>query len=207
MSCPQCPDRCVDLAEGLSAAFAKAGPDDEIVAAAFPEDKRLGIFTEDRVTSFQAIGANEGAMVLSFFAVEEVPEEPGVVDEAAEYKIPGSIPERSPRFRVVPTDSTVLLDARTLEVDWRSSYFRRAIRLSPGGFRRRTVLMELPPEEEDPEQKLRVPREFTDAQMRALDKLDAARRDGLVTEREFQKRRRQILQGRLEEAGYGDEAP
>jgi hypothetical protein len=42
----------------------------------------------------------------------------------------------------------------------------------------------------------------TDAQIRALDQLEGARRSGLVTEAEFQRRRRLILQGRLEEAGY-----
>jgi hypothetical protein len=51
-----------------------------------------------------------------------------------------------------------------------------------------------------------VPADATDAQRRALDQLDAARRTGLVSEAEFQRRRRLVLEGRLAEAGYG-EAP
>ena len=43
--------------------------------------------------------------------------------------------------------------------------------------------------------------ELRDAQLRALDQLDAARRSGIVTEAEFQKRRRLVLEGKLEEAG------
>jgi hypothetical protein len=41
--------------------------------------------------------------------------------------------------------------------------------------------------------------------MRALDEIDAARRAGLITESEFLRRRRLVLEDRLEEAGYGAE--
>ena len=42
------------------------------------------------------------------------------------------------------------------------------------------------------------------AQLEALDRLDEDRRSGEVPEQEFQRRRRLILDGRLDEAGYGD---
>ncbi|MCZ6571488.1 MAG: hypothetical protein O7B23_15160, partial [Deltaproteobacteria bacterium] len=41
-----------------------------------------------------------------------------------------------------------------------------------------------------------------DAQMQALDQIDAARRSGLISESEYRRRRRLVLEGRLEEAGY-----
>jgi hypothetical protein len=48
-----------------------------------------------------------------------------------------------------------------------------------------------------------VPEGLEDAQIRALDELDAARRAGLIKEVEFQRRRRLILEDKLEQAGYG----
>jgi hypothetical protein len=48
-----------------------------------------------------------------------------------------------------------------------------------------------------------VPKGLADAQIRALDQLDAARQSGLIKEAEYQRRRRLILEGKLDEAGYG----
>ena len=44
-----------DLAEGISKALAQAGPDDEVAAATFPEDRRLGIFSDPKVTAFRVV--------------------------------------------------------------------------------------------------------------------------------------------------------
>jgi hypothetical protein len=189
-----------ELAEGLAKAFEQAGPDDEIAAAAFARDPRFGIFTEDRVTSFRA-WFEGGQLRLEFFAVEKPLEEPGVANESRSYRIPSATPHGEPRFRMISGRGIALDGDRSVLVDWRDPGFRKPveIRIGASGIQRRTTLMEA--EEESPPVAL-PPRAVTDAQIRALDQLDAGRRSGLVTEGEFQRRRRLILEGRLEEAGY-----
>ena len=44
-----------ELADGIALALAKAGPDDEVAAASFPVDTRLGIFSDERVTAFRVV--------------------------------------------------------------------------------------------------------------------------------------------------------
>ena len=48
-----------------------------------------------------------------------------------------------------------------------------------------------------------MPANLSDAQLRALDQLDARAQSGLVKESDYQRRRRLILENRLDEAGYG----
>ena len=66
--------------------------------------------------------------------------------------------------------------------------------------------MELPPEAEpatSPDAPL--PAGLSDAQIRALDELDSSRRSGLITESEYQRRRKLVLENALDEAGYGSQ--
>ena len=189
-----------ELAEGLAQAFRKAEPDDEIAAAAFARDARLGIFTNDKVTSFRA-WVMHGQLFLEFFAIEKVLEDPGVVDESAAYKIPKAMPTHAPKFQILPSRAMALADRRTVAVDWRSSEFRRPLIRTNTGILRRTILMEEVDAAIDAETAER-PEGFTDAQLNALDDLESGRRSGVVTEAEFQIRRRLIVEGRLEDAGY-----
>lgn len=192
-----------DLAEGLAKAFKAAGPDDEIVAASFAIDRRLGIFTEDRVTSFRAWFL-EGFLHLDFYAIEQLLEEPGVSNEAERYRVPSEPPSRS-SFRIIPAEAMAQAGRQGVSVDWRNPYFRQPLTLAPSdrGLRRRTVLMEA---EEEPAV-VGPPEGLSDAQLQALDELDGARRSGLIPEVEFQRRRRLILEGELEKAGYADGPP
>jgi hypothetical protein len=193
-----------ELAEGLAKALQEAGPDDEIAAAAFGRDRRLLLFAEDRVTSFRAwIQGNQ--LYLEFYTVEELLEEPGVANESEKYRIPTATPRGKAGFRLVAGPAVVLAGPQAVAVDWRNPQFRRPIGLGIGssGIRRQTILMEAPPEEEG--SLAPTPEGFSDTQLRALDELDGARRAGLITEIEFQRRRNLILEGKLEEAGYGAE--
>ena len=198
------------LADGLNQALAQAGPGDEVVAAALSQDRSLGIFTKDRATSFRIVFIDD-QMHLSFYAIEKHLEKPGVADEIKEYQIPTEFPARRPAFKLIPGKAQATSGPRTLVVDWRSPVYRKALRLGRAGrgLRRRQVLMELPEEEEEAPAATRPgpPPAVTDAQIEALDQLDAARRGGLITEADFQRRRRLILQGRLEEAGYETAEP
>jgi hypothetical protein len=189
-----------ELADGLAAALAKAGPDDEVVAVAKMRDRRFQIFTVDRVTSFRAWMAT-GQLYFQFLAVEQQLER----DAAQQgYDPPLAPPSNAPGWRIVAAHALAPLDDRTVAVDWRDDYWRQPINLRTrsGKASRRTVLMESP-EGEAPAPP--VPMDATDAQRRALDQLDVARRSGLVSEAEYQRRRRLVLEGRLAEAGYGEE--
>ena len=198
------------LADGISKALAEAGPGDEVAAAALSQDRKFGVFTSDRATAFQLF-MRDDQLHISFYAIEQPLEKPGVTDEIEIYKIPREFPTRRPPFALLPGKAQARTGARTLVIEWRSPVYRKALRLGRygRGLRRRQVLMELPEEEKvnPAEVGLGLPAEVTDAQIHALDQLDAARRGGLVTELEFQRRRRLILQGRLEEAGYETPAP
>jgi hypothetical protein len=195
-------EQVYDIAEGMARALAKAGPDDEVVVAAFSRERRLGIFTQDRVTSFRSWVENS-QIHLEFYAVNEILEEPGVANESKVYRTPLEAPERAPRFRLVAGQAMAVSGQRTVVVDWRDPYFRQPVGMKVGGagVRRQTVLMEA---EEEP---VVAPQTegLTDAEIRALDQLEAARRSGLVTEAEFQRRRRLVLEGRFGEAGFEEE--
>jgi hypothetical protein len=193
-----------DLAEGLAAALAKAGPEDEIIATATSRDRRLGIFSDDRITAL-GVYVLQDQLYVDFYAIEGDLREVERRDE--EYRVPLHLPGGRPAFTVIPVEAQSLDGPRTLVVDWRDSYYRKPVNLTirSGGVRRRTVLMESEAEGEVEPEGLDLPSSFTDAQIRALDQLDAARRAGVVPEAEFQRRRRLILQGRLEEAGYAEE--
>lgn len=189
-----------DLAEGMARAFERAGADDEVAAAAFAQSRRLGIFTEDRVTSFRSF-LRGGQLLLEFYAVEQALEEPGVARERQSYGIPIEVPQRHPAFRLLAAEGMALEGPRTVAVDWRDPRFRRGVSLSvrPSGVRRRTVLMEAA----DEEPPAPAPEDLSDAQLRALDQLEAARRSGILTESEFQRRRRLLLEGTPPEGGSG----
>jgi hypothetical protein len=188
-----------DLAEGIAAALAKAGPDDEAMATASSHDRRLGIFSDRKVTAFAAYVKSD-QLHLDFYVIEHDYRDD---DPRAEgYEPPATLPASKPGFKLHAATAMTVDGPRGVAVDWRSEFYRKPVNLSVrhGQVRRRTVLMDS--EEGDPSD-LPIPDVPTDAQIRALDQLDAARRSGLVPEPEFQRRRRLILQGKLEEAGYG----
>lgn len=191
------------LAEGLRAAFAAAEPDDEAVATAVATERRLGIFTHDRVTAFRAF-FDRDFLVFEFYAVDE--ELAGAERRRGrDYQVPLELPDA--RLGLVAGEAQEVRGPRGVRVDWRDPHFRKPVQLDARGSasRRKTVLMESEgaPLEPLPELDLEgIPLEQRDAQLRALDQLDAARRTGRVTEAEFRRRRRLVLEGRLEEAGY-----
>lgn len=192
-------DHVYELADGLATAFAKAGPDDEVVALARMRDRRLQIFTVDRVTVFRAWLAS-GQLWLEFISIEEQIDRD---QRTSGYDLPSEVPSSTPGWKLVTGISMAGAGARGLQVDWRADQWRKPLDLTvrSGRSRRRTVLMETQEEEELAPSPL--PASASDAQLRALDQLDATRRAGLVSEGEYQRRRRLIVEGRLEEAGYG----
>lgn len=199
-----------DLAEGIAAALAQATPDDEVAAAAFPEDRRLGIFSDNRVTSFR-LHLEGDEMQIEFMSIEDPLEKEGAKVGYQQYELPSELPSLAPSFALQPSESIARLDERGVSVAWRDDVFRRPVSLTgrDGTGKRRTVLMELPPEKEAgaTADKLARPDGLSDAQTRALDKADAARSSGAITESEYQRRRRSILENKLEDAGDGQTQP
>jgi hypothetical protein len=194
-----------ELAEGIALALAKAGPDDEVAAAAFPEDRKLGIFTDARVTAFRLALVGD-QMRIEFYAVEQALERDGGKTGAREYEIPTVLPTLEPRFKLVAGQAQAKHGSRGVEIAWRDAYYRKPTSLSfrQGQARRRTVLMEMPPDANPaPTAETPLPANLSDAQLRALDQLDSRRQSGLVKESEYQRGRRLILENKLDEAGYG----
>ena len=199
-----------ELAEGLSTAFELAGPDAEVVAAAHARERRLSIFTEERVTSFRA--SLQGDLLLfEFFAIEEVvPREGGKAHGERRYEIPLEVPRGRPTFRLVPGEAQLQHGARGMAVEWRDPYYAKPVSLRArfGQTRRRTILMEMSEEElANIAVEMPPPEELSNAQLRALDELDAARRSCYVTEIEYRRRHQLVIQDRLKEAGYPRDAP
>jgi hypothetical protein len=195
-----------DFAEGIAKALASAGPDDEIVAWSLSREQRFVVFTDLRMTAMQ-IHAKDDQLFISFFSIEEDLDREG---SGTPPEPPLKLPNTEPPFTLKPDQAQARVDRRTLSIDWRNARYRKPTALRAGGGRlsRRTIIMQEEPPDGEIDQgspALSIPPEATDAQMRAFDQLDAARRAGLVTEVEFQRRRRLILQGRLAEAGYAPE--
>jgi hypothetical protein len=195
-----------ELAEALNKAAVQATPDDEIAALVYLNDRRFGLFTNRKVTSFRAY-FTEQELIFEFYDIARPLEAGESKTGQAEYDVPLEAAQTR-TFRMIPGQSQTAAGARSLRVVWRDPYYAQPIALSvrEGRFKRRTVVSEAsepktetaappPPLDSDPARR--------DAQLRALDQLDAARRSGIVTEAEFQNRRRLILEGKLEEAGYG----
>ena len=191
-----------DLAEGLSKALKRAGPDDEVVAVAYHHERSFGIFTTDRVSSFRVYVLGDSLMIDFFDVDKRLDKQSGSV-RTEKYDVPTELPETRLAIDLVAGESHVLRGTRGYAVDWRSPFFRRPVSLSLQGVRRRTILMEAEPEAEAPEPApVEVSPELRNAQLQALDALDAQRRAGSIPEAEFQRRRRLVLEGRLDEAGF-----
>jgi len=202
--------RVYPLAEALNKAAQQASPDDEIAVVVYANDRRLGLFNAKSITAFRMFFDKE-FLNFEFYDIERELEagegKPGRNDD---YRIPLATPEAAARFKILPGEAHFAVNRRTLQVEWRNPYFAQPVALSVRGnrFKRRSVLMEAEPEAPDPEQieaevqSEPVSAETRDAQISALDQLDGLRRQGLIKEAEFQRRRRLILQGKLDEAGY-----
>jgi hypothetical protein len=196
-----------DLADHVTEAIQKATPDDEVVAAVFPSDRRLGLFSDPKVTAFRLYFQRD-ALVIEFFDIErDVTSSSGPAGREEAYTFPVEIPQGSVPFALAPGEGQVKDGARALRIAWRDPIYAKpvSLRMREGRTTRREVLMEASPGQlELPAgQPSATDPGLRDAQLRALDQLDALRRSGLIKEVDFRERRKLILEGRLEEAGYG----
>lgn len=186
-----------ELGEKLSDALAKASRDEEVVVVATRRERNLGIFTHDYVTSFSA-SVKGDLLHLRLFHLDW--ERPGGGPQA---KIDEPVPDKQVmRFRVLPGESMQPEGAQGVAVSWHDPVFKTptAVRVTPTGkIVRRTVLLEseAPPagEEEEPPLPSVTSDTLSPAQLRALADLEEQRRDGKVSEGDYQGRRARILRG------------
>ncbi|MCE2390678.1 MAG: hypothetical protein J4G09_04265 [Proteobacteria bacterium] len=190
-----------DLAEGLSSALGRASPDQEVVAATLVRDRRLGVFTIDRVTALRA-AVEDDALLLEFFDVEWDLEDSDDSEGLHAYSIPLALPPDLPDFRLVAGEAQLSQGARGVRVFWRDDFYRRpmSLRVRKGRMKRRTVLLGEPAETESGSDFETPPaEELSQAQLRSLADLLEARREGRMPEAEFRHRYRRILEGRPDE--------
>jgi hypothetical protein len=180
------------IAEGVSSALAKAGPDQELAVLSIRNQKRFGLFDRNFLTSFVTYVKGEQLYVHV---------------SRSEWEIPTRKAERLPQphagehvmsFRVIPAPGLSLVDAQAVAADWRSPQFARPTRaeLRPDGkVVRRTVLMESPPEPAPAPEEPPLPPDLSPATLRELADLEERRQRGELTEAYYEARRREILSG------------
>ena len=191
------PEMIEKTAEGLAQAFAEASPDEEVGVKVIRTQARLGIFSKKYLTTFLAY-VDKGQLYLLLRRVD------WPIKESDEKK-PWPEPMKTRKvmnFRVVSGPPIYFAGVQDLEIDWQSDVFRTAFRLpgsTKGEKRRREVISSSP-----------VPREELDAvsdgspdlgdltsdQLRALADLEDDRREGRITELDYQRERRQLLRER-----------
>ena len=191
------PEMIEKTAEGLAQAFAEASPDEEVGVKVIRTQARLGIFSKKYLTTFLAY-VDKGQLYLLLRRVD------WPIKESDEKK-PWPEPMKNRKvmnFRVVSGPPIYFAGVQDLEIDWQSDVFRTAFRLpgsTKGETRRREVISSSP-----------VPRDELDAvsdgspdlgdltsdQLRALADLEDDRREGRITELDYQRERRQLLRER-----------
>jgi hypothetical protein len=183
-------DLVYPLGERLSEALAQAGPDQEVVIEAFREERRLGLFTQRFATSFVAWVGADGLLHLALSRLDwEVPK--GQEEELRE----PAVGRQVMAFRTLASEGVDPVGPQQVAVHWRDERFRQPTNLhvGPGGkINRRTILMQEEAPAEAPA--LETLPNDPDA-LRALAELEEARRAGAVDEAEYQRRRREILEG------------
>lgn len=185
------------VADALSAALEKADPSQEVVVRALRQERSLGIFHKEFLTSFVAYV--KGDLLTFYFGYVDW-EVPKMGAGAKQEDLPE--PKEGVRamdFRIVPDSALVSLGPQSAGADWRSDRFREPerIQVTPGGqVLRRTILLESAPEETGgapPSEELPLEGLSPDT-LRALADLEERRRAGELSEAEYQTRRRQLLE-------------
>jgi hypothetical protein len=184
-----------DVGELVSKAFARADSNQEVVVQALRKQRRLGLFSDEYLTSFTTWLEGE-QLHVAFSRIDSRLAVQRPEDESLPEPWPG---KEVMAFRVLPANGIVPTGPQSVAADWRSDAFRKPTNLSVGArgeVRRRTILMESDVEvEPEPGGAESVPADLSPDALRALADLEEERRAGGVTEAEYHARRRAILTG------------
>jgi len=179
------------IAGGVSEALAAADSSQEIVVQSVRRSRRLGIFTQKNVTGL-VLWVQGDDLVVNLTQLDEP------VEKAREEKLPEPWTDRpSGKFRVIAGPSMTPVATNALLISWKDPIFRKStnIRIGAGGrVIRREILLEEAPEEA-PATATPLPEGLTPEILRALADLEEERRDGSISEGEYQRRRRALLRG------------
>ena len=157
--------------------------------------KHFNVFERKYLTSFVAYARDDRLYIhlaRSEFDMSEFPRHRQ--EEPPEPRIG----EHPMKFRLYSGTAMTLVDAQSVAVEWRNPVFSRPTRtkiLPSGEVRRKTILMESPPEEwiSDESAVDVLPENLSPEQLRALADLEERRQRGDVTEAEYREQRRRIL--------------
>jgi hypothetical protein len=183
----------IPIAEGVSKALAQADANQEVVVMAVRRFKRFHVFERKYLTSFVAYARDDRLYIHLARSEWEVP-------QRRQEKMPEPrIGEHPMNFRLYSGTAMTLVDAQSVAVEWRNPVFARPTRtqiLPSGEVRRKTILMESPPEQwsADEPKVDALPENLSPQQLRALADLEERRQQGRVTEAEYREQRHEILE-------------
>lgn len=179
------------IADGMSQAFAKANPDQEIVVMAIERGKHWGVFDRRYLTSLVAFVREDLLYIHVGRSAWEIP-------AARDADLPEpAIDEPMTSYRLVPSEGMTLANPQTVAVVWRDPIFQRPSRtriLRDGKIVRREVLMESPDESiAAPVASDVLPANLAPETLRKLADLEDQKKLGEVTQTQYEALRASIV--------------
>lgn len=184
-----------DLGDALALALGKATPAQDVVVYARRQQRRLGIFTAEYLTSLLVYAQGDRLHVFLEQLDAPVQKTSDLREQPPAEPDPG---RPKGHFHVVASEAMTAASAQEVAVDWRDPIFREAtaLRVDPSGrVLRRTILMESPGGEPADAGPAELPSDLSPDILRKLADLEEARQRGEISESEYRIRRREILSG------------
>jgi len=186
---------------GLAQGLREAGPNQRVIVYSIHREKTFGIFDKTHLTSFIAYVHGEHLFLHLSRSNWKIP--PRKKDNLPQPKI-GKFPSK---FRILPGREMKTVDEQSLAIAWQNDLFAKPTRtrITPSGkVMRKTILMEsVEPEidsnaesdavEAGPKQRLTIPAGISAKTLRELADLQERRQRGEISEYDYQRQRRKIL--------------
>jgi hypothetical protein len=185
-------DSLFTIAEGMSEALQKADSSQEVVVQSVRRAKRMGIFDRNYLTSLLCYQRDDLLYIHLSRSDWEVPVQ-------RKDRLPETHVGKYPLdFNLVVEKGMMLADHQSVAVEWRDPIFRKPTRtrLTPSGkLVRRTILMESLEDDTDYGPRPQMSEDLSPEQLRALADLEEQRRNGKISEGQYNASRNRILRG------------